>query len=47
MNRVIQAMRRENLVTWINQTITILDWDRLCSLAEFDPTYLNLWIEPR
>ena len=47
MNRVIQAMRRENLVTWINQTITILDWDRLRSLAEFDPTYLNLWIEPR
>ena len=47
MNRVIQAMRRENLVKWINQTITILDWDRLRSLAEFDPTYLNLWIEPR
>ena len=47
MNRVIQAMRREKLISWINQTITLLDWDRLRQLAEFDPTYLNLWIEPR
>jgi CRP-like cAMP-binding protein len=47
MNRVIQGMRREGLISWVNQTITILDWDRLRSVAEFDPTYLNLWSEPR
>ncbi|MCB5204073.1 Crp/Fnr family transcriptional regulator [Neorhizobium sp. T786] len=47
MNRVIQTMRREGLISWVNQIITILDWDRLSSLAEFDPLYLNLWVEPR
>ena len=47
MNRVIQEMRRNGLISWTNQTVTILDWERLRTLAEFDPTYLNFWIEPR
>nr|CAD6414948.1 Crp/Fnr family transcriptional regulator [Rhizobium sp. Q54] len=47
MNRVIQDMRRNGLISWVNQTVSILDWERLRTLAEFDPTYLNLWIEPR
>ncbi|EUB95565.1 transcriptional regulator, Crp/Fnr family [Rhizobium sp. CF080] len=47
MNRVIQALRRERLISWTNQTITILDWDRLQEVAEFDPTYLSLSVEPR
>jgi cAMP-binding proteins - catabolite gene activator and regulatory subunit of cAMP-dependent protein kinases len=47
MNRVIQEMRRNGLISWMNQMVTILDWERLRTLAEFDPTYLNLWIEPR
>ncbi|MFB9950824.1 Crp/Fnr family transcriptional regulator [Rhizobium puerariae] len=47
MNRVIQRLRREGLISWINQTITILDWERLAEVAEFDPTYLSLSVEPR
>ncbi len=47
MNRVIQALRRENLITWTKDTITILDWPRLQSVAGFDPTYLSLNAEPR
>jgi CRP-like cAMP-binding protein len=47
MNRVIQNLRREGLISWINQTITILDWDRIRDVAEFDPTYLSMIREPR
>ena len=47
MNRVIQTLRREKVIAWANQRITVLDWDRLKEIAEFDPAYLNLWIEPR
>lgn len=47
MNRVIQSMRRDGLISWTQQTITILNWERLSGLAEFDDTYLNLWVEPR
>jgi len=47
MNRVIQSLRREKLVAWVNQTITILDWERLQEVAEFDPTYLSMQREPR
>lgn len=47
MNRVIQSLRREGLISWVNQTISILDWTRLQELAEFDPTYLSMQSEPR
>jgi CRP-like cAMP-binding protein len=47
MNRVIQELRRENLIVWSKETITITDWDRLQAFAGFDDTYLNLYHEPR
>jgi CRP-like cAMP-binding protein len=47
MNRVIQSLRREGLISWINHTVSILDWTRLQDLAEFDPTYLSMQSEPR
>jgi len=47
MNRVIQALRAQRLVTWEGRVLTILDWDRLCGLAGFDPAYLYLTSEPR
>jgi hypothetical protein len=47
MNRIIQSLRREGLISWVNQTITILDWGRLEEVAEFDPTYLSMRNEPR
>ena len=47
VNRVLQELRGENLLTWHNQTVHILDWPRLQERAEFDPRYLHLHNEPR
>jgi CRP-like cAMP-binding protein len=47
VNRVVQELRRENLVTWRGQQVTFNDFERLKAFAEFDPTYLNLQAEPR
>ena len=47
VNRVLQRLRKNGLVTWRNDLITIEDWPQLCALAEFDPTYLCLHKEPR
>lgn len=47
VNRVVQALRTQNLVTWEGRVLTILDWERLCTMAEFDSTYLHLNKEPR
>lgn len=47
MNRVIGALRRSNVIGWANYKVTILDWDRLQQVAEFDPTYLSMKQEPR
>ena len=47
VNRVMQELRSENLFTWQNQTIHILDWPRLQERAEFDARYLHLQSEPR
>jgi CRP-like cAMP-binding protein len=47
VNRVVQELRREQLIAWSGRRITILDWDRLCALAEFEEGYLHLETEPR
>lgn len=47
LNKTLQVLRKEGLLSWINQTITILDWPQLQKLAQFDPTYLSLDVEPR
>ncbi|BCM18894.1 Crp/Fnr family transcriptional regulator [Mesorhizobium sp. J8] len=47
MNRVIGTLRRMNVINWTNHMITILDWERLVTIAEFDPTYLSMAREPR
>lgn len=46
-NRTVQHLRQTQLVTWRNGRITILDWDGLVRLAEFDEVYLNLFHESR
>jgi len=46
-NRVLQALRNEGAASWQQREIRILDWQRLAALAEFDPTYLNLFPSPR
>lgn len=47
VNRALQVLRRDGLVTWKDRQVTILDWDRLVRAADFDPTYLSLQNEPR
>jgi CRP-like cAMP-binding protein len=47
MNRIIRELRETGLFTWAGHTVTILDWDRLQGIAEFDPTYLSLSPELR
>jgi len=47
VNRVVQELRREKLITWRGAKVTIPNFDRLKLFAEFDPTYLNLLVEPR
>ena len=46
-NRTLQDLRSQNLLTWRNGVIRILDWPALTNLAEFEPTYLSLIREPR
>jgi len=47
VNRVVQELRREKLITWRGARVGIPNFDRLKAFAEFDPTYLNLLVEPR
>lgn len=41
-NRLLQQMRADGLIRWTSNRFTILDWDSLRTLGEFDPTYLRL-----
>jgi CRP-like cAMP-binding protein len=47
VNRVLQELRADGLISWQGQTVKILDWLRLQKAADFDPSYLHLTIEPR
>jgi CRP-like cAMP-binding protein len=47
VNRTLQELRGEGLVTWRGTKVEILDWERLQEAAEFDPNYPNLVREPR
>jgi CRP-like cAMP-binding protein len=42
INRTLQRLRAEGLITAQGQQIEILDWGRLTAAAEFDPAYLLL-----
>ncbi len=44
VNRIIKTLRSENVMTWGGQAVTILNWERLCDIGEFDRGYLG--IEP-
>jgi CRP-like cAMP-binding protein len=41
-NRVLQDLRAEGMIQWRGETVVIENWERLRSLGQFDPTYLNL-----
>lgn len=42
VNRVLQDLRRDELVTWRGKSILVLDWERLRVAGDFDPGYLHL-----
>lgn len=47
VNRVVQDLREQGLVHWRARKLTVLDFDRLAELAQFDPQFLVLFKEPR
>ncbi|HZH11540.1 MAG TPA: Crp/Fnr family transcriptional regulator [Microvirga sp.] len=47
VNRVLQELRKEGLIRWQGDALTILDRERLEKVGEFTPTYLNLHHEHR
>jgi len=40
-NRTLQSLRKDGLVQLTGRSLTVLDWDRLCEVAEFDELYLH------
>lgn len=42
VNRSLQALRADGLITLTGGTLTVKDWDALVRAGEFDPTYLHL-----
>lgn len=42
VNRSIQALRKQGLISLKDGTLTVLDWDGLRHLGDFDPIYLHL-----
>jgi len=42
VNRVLQDLRRDDLVIWRGKSIMVLDWERLRIAGDFDPAYLHL-----
>lgn len=47
VNRTIKELRTQGLIRWQSGQMTILDWNRLCEIAQFDAAYLNLERRPR
>ena len=42
ITRTIGALRRAGLIDLQARALTIREWDGLCRVAEFDPSYLHL-----
>ncbi|PMR72589.1 Crp/Fnr family transcriptional regulator [Billgrantia endophytica] len=42
VNRVLKKLRNDGLISFRNKRLTILDWEKLVQLAQFDPGYLHL-----
>lgn len=47
VNRVLQELRAGELISWKGTNVTIINWQELQRLAEFDNRYLHLVKEPR
>ena len=42
VNRVLQDLRRDALITWRGKSILVQDWERLQMAGDFDAAYLHL-----
>lgn len=42
VNRTLMKLEGEQLITRVKRVISILDWDKLVSVADFEPRYLHL-----
>lgn len=42
VNRVVKELRQNGLLDWDGRHLTVLDWEGLQRLADFDPAYLHL-----
>lgn len=42
VNRTLQKLRRDGLISFKSKRLTVLDWKRLAEVGDFDPTYLHL-----
>jgi len=42
VNRTLQELRAQDLFTWENRVLKVLDWQRLAKEGEFDAAYLHL-----
>jgi len=42
VNRVLQDLRRQGLISLEGRTLKALDWEGLKAVGDFDPTYLHL-----
>jgi CRP-like cAMP-binding protein len=47
VNRTLQELRGDDLISWERQVVRIKNWDRLVEAAQFDATYLSMQKEPR
>ncbi|WP_230531763.1 Crp/Fnr family transcriptional regulator [Microvirga roseola] len=47
VNRVLQELRKDGLIRWQGDALTILDWERLKQVGNFTSTYLNFQYEQR
>jgi len=47
VNRTLQKLRKLGLIELKSKQLEVLDWDRLATLGDFDPTYLHgpLWAD--
>lgn len=46
VNRTLQSLRAEGLITWHQSVITVPRWDALAQRGEFDPAYLQTQLKP-
>ena len=42
LNRTMSALRKKDLIGFCHRKLEILDWPALCTVAEFNPRYLQL-----